>query len=123
MIDLFGEVLFWHMDPVGRGIQHLVYACPNTLETLQLDAVDICGENPPPKDTQTLIKGFTGTPALDLDLCRNKSLRTVEITAKSLIGELRDRPLATITSYFKAMVATINSLTHTPRYRRRLPKG
>ena len=109
MIDLFGEVQFRHTNLVGHGIQHLVYACPSTLETLTLDAVDICGENPPPKDTRALVNAFTGTYAPDLDLSRNKSLRTLEITAESLIGELRDRSPATTPSCFKAMVSTISS--------------
>jgi len=84
IIDLFGEIRFRHMDLVGCGIQQLVYACPNTLETLKLDAIDICGETLPPKDTRALVDGFTGTPALDLDLSRNKSLRKLEITAKTI---------------------------------------
>ena len=46
MIDLFGGVRFRYMKlSSSDGTQQLLYACANTLETLKLDAADLCGEN------------------------------------------------------------------------------
>jgi len=110
MLDLFGEVRFHHMDLRENGIQSLLYACPNTLETLKLDVSDICGENPSSKVMQTLANDSTGGDShRDLDLSRNRSLRELEITARSLISELRSRTPATPPSSFKAMLSTIRS--------------
>ena len=108
MLDLFGEVRFHHMDLRGNGIQHLLYACPNTLQTLKLAVSDICGENFSSKDVQTIANDSTGGDShRDLDLSRNRSLRELEITAQSLISQLRSRTPATPPSSFKAMLSTI----------------
>lgn len=45
MIDSFGGVRFRHMNLRRMdGTQYLLYGCGNTLETLKLDAIDLCGE-------------------------------------------------------------------------------
>lgn len=58
MLDLLGEARFHYMDLCGDGIQHLLYACPNALETLKLSAYDICGEKYSLEDIQTLVNDF-----------------------------------------------------------------
>ena len=50
MLDMFGEIRFRHMDLHDHQAQHLLYACPNTLETLKIDSYNICGEKPSLKD-------------------------------------------------------------------------
>ena len=47
VIDMFGEIGCHHMNLREGGAQYLLSACPNTLETLKLDATDICGEKFP----------------------------------------------------------------------------
>jgi hypothetical protein len=45
MVDLFGGVQFWYLDlPDMDGAQLLLYACADTLETLDLYAHDLHGE-------------------------------------------------------------------------------
>jgi len=46
MVDLFGRVRFRRVDLlcVNSGMQHLAYACADTLKTLKLDAANLCGE-------------------------------------------------------------------------------
>ena len=109
MVDLFGELRFRHMDLRWGGVQHLLYACPNTLETLKLDAIDICGEDHPFKGLRTPANDFIGGSHRDLDLSRNKSLRKLQITAESLISCFRKCTSATIRATFKAMLSTIKS--------------
>jgi len=110
ILDIFGEVRFHSAELGGTEVQHLLYACSNTLVTLKLQANDICGENPSSKVMQTLADNSTGGDShRDLDLSRNRSLRELEITARSLISELRSRTPATPPSSFRAMLSTIRS--------------
>ena len=109
MLRLFGEIRFRRMDLRRGGIQHLLYACPNTMETLKLDATDICGEKYLPKGIQALIGDFKGKSCRDLDLRRKKSLRKLEITASSLIWVLKNRAPATVPSSFRALLSTVES--------------
>jgi hypothetical protein len=111
MIDLFGGVRFRHMN-LSRmgGTQLLLYACADTLETLHLDATEICGEKHSPNDVQVLANDFTGSNShLDLDLSRNKFLRELKIEASSFISVLRGRAPAATPSSFRALLSTINS--------------
>ena len=107
MTDMFGELQFRHMDLDGCGVEHLLFACPNTLETLDLNAMGICGENRPSKDMQAPTDEFTGL--WDIDLSRNKSLRELRITANDLISCLRRSRPATTPNAFKTMLSTIKS--------------
>jgi hypothetical protein len=111
MINLFGGVRFRHMGLFGmHGIQRLLYACANTLETLQLNADDICGEKCSSKGMRVPANDFTGGYShRDLNLSRNKSLWKIEITAQSLIRSLRNRPPAATPSSFRAMLSTVKS--------------
>ena len=109
MIDLFGEVQFRRMDLWGGGMQRLLYACPNTLEMLGFDVTSICGEDPPSEDMQAPANDFTGGSHQGLDLARNKSLRELEITAKSLISALRIRASGATSRVLKAVFSTIKS--------------
>ena len=111
MIDLFGGVRFRHVTLFSSGgTQRLLYACANTLETLKLDAVDLCGEKNLLRKTRVPVNDFTGSYShRDLDLSRNMSLRKLEITAKSLIRVLSERAPATIPSSFRAMFSTVKS--------------
>ena len=111
MIDLFGGLRFHHMNLFNvDGTQLLLYGCGNALETLKLQASDLCGEELYPGDVPALANDFTGTHShRDLDLSRNKSLRELKITAQSLIRVLRDRAPATIPSSFRAVLSTITS--------------
>jgi len=109
MTDLFGELRFRHMNLRGGEIQHLLHACPNTLETLELDADCICGKKPSSEEMPALINDLAGGPHRDLDLSRNKSLRELEFPAKALIRVLEVRPPVTISSSFKAVLSTVKS--------------
>ena len=111
MFDMFGELRFHHMDFQGGRIQHLLYACPNALETLKLDVADICGEWPPPRDIQPRADYFADKSYRGLDLSRNKSLRKLEFTAESLFWALRYRVLVTIASSLEALLSTVKSPT------------
>jgi len=111
MTDLFGELRFRHMSLRGDRIQHLLHACPNTLETLELDADYLCGKKPSSEDMEALGNDFTGGSHRDLDLSRNRSLRELEIPAKTLIQVLRFGPPVTISSSFKAVLSAVRSST------------
>ena len=109
VLDMFGEILCRHMDLREGGIQYLLYACPNTLETLRLDATNICGEKFSLKGTKALADNFTGRFCRDLDLSRNRSLRKLEITASSIMGVMGVRAPTAIPSSFKTMISSIKS--------------
>ena len=96
MVGLFRGVRFRHMN-LSRvaGAHHLLYSCGNVLETLNLDASDVCSKKISWGDVQVPTKGFTDTYSRDLDLSRNKSLWGLGITAQSLIDVLRTHAPAT----------------------------
>ena len=109
MVNLFGGVRFRRMDllGMGSGTQLLVYACADSLETLKLNATDICGEKTCSEDMRIPYNDFTGSYR-DLDLSQNKYLRKLEITAKSLISELEDCAPGTVPSIFRAIISTVD---------------
>ena len=111
MVHRFGGVRFRHMNLFHMGgTQLLLYGCANALESLSLDAADICGEKPSSKDMKSLTNDFTGKSSdRDLDLSRNGSLQELEITAQSLISVLKERAPGTVPGSFRAMISTINS--------------
>ena len=110
MIDLFGGVRFRHMDLVHMGgTQLLLGACADTLETLKLDATDICGEHLHSNKRRVPAHNFAGRTRRGFDLSQNGSLQTLEIAAKSLIGVLSRRTPATAPGSFKTMLSTVKS--------------
>jgi len=74
MFDLFREVRFHHMDLRGLGLQHLLYACPNTLETLKLDVTDICGENPLRKTRKPRLTILQVATLIEISICLETGL-------------------------------------------------
>ena len=111
-IDLFGGVRFRHMDLVHMGgTQSLLSASTDTLETLKLDATDICGEHLHSNDRRVPAHDFTDRSHLSLDLSRNGSLQTLEIAAESLIEVLNGTggTLATAPRSFRTMFSTVSS--------------
>ena len=102
MIDLFGGIRFRHVDLYKvNGIQLLLDACAETLETLRLYPIDSSGKQLPPRGAQVPTNGFTGNSSLcDFDLSRHKSLRTLEILAQFITStsNLLKHVLSTIAS-------------------------
>ena len=88
MIDLFGGIRFRYMDiRYANGMQLLLNACAETLETLHFDPTDLHGEQLSPKRMQFLGNNFmVGSSFRDFGFSRNNSLRTLEIPAQSIIG-------------------------------------
>lgn len=84
MIDLFGGIRFRYMDLFCvKGMRLILGACAETLETVRLYPDDPRSEQPSPKCVRTLANDFVVTSSFqDFDLSRNKSLRTVEVTAR-----------------------------------------
>ena len=74
MVDIFGEFRFHHMDLRGVGVQDLLYACPNTLETLKLDAADICGESPPQKTCKLWPTFLQVATLIEISICPETGL-------------------------------------------------
>jgi len=85
MIDLFGGLRFRRMELCNvDGMRLLLDACAKTLETLQLYPLDPRGEGFSLEYVSVPANAFTATTSLqDFDLSQNKSLRTLEITARS----------------------------------------
>ena len=110
MIDLFGGIRFRHMDLFCVcGMRLLLGACTETLETLRLYPNDPCGEEVPLKGVETLTNDFAAISSLqDFDLSRNKSLRTLEVTAQCIDVMLCTGSLDTASS-LKYALSTITS--------------
>jgi hypothetical protein len=111
MINLFGGLRFRHMDLIDiGGAQLLLYACADTLETLQLDATALRGEKFPSEGIRFSTYGITDRHSLrDYDLSRNTSLWKLQITALSLINALRSHRSTTTPSSLRAVISTIKS--------------
>jgi hypothetical protein len=70
MIDLFGGLQFRHMDLIDiGGAQLLLYACADTLETLQLDATALRGEKFPSEGIRFSTYGITDRHSLRVTTC------------------------------------------------------
>ena len=87
MIDLFGGVRFRHMDLCNvDGMRLLLDSCATTLETLRLYPTDPRGEGVSLEGVEGLVNDFTARSSLrDFDLSRNRSLRTLRMTASSIV--------------------------------------
>ena len=106
MIALFGGIRFRHMKLLHvDGMQLLLGACTETLETLKLYPTDPCGEQLDLKGMQCLANNFTARSSLlDFDLSRNKSLRTLEVDARSVVCGQRS-----FASELRTILSTITS--------------
>ena len=83
MIVLFRGIRFRHMDLYDvHGVGILLDACAETLETLRLYPVDLGGKEHFLNSIQVPAHNFAAIHSVgDFDLSRNKSLRTLEVTA------------------------------------------
>ena len=89
MIALFGGIRFRHMDLFDvDGAWLLLGACAQTLETLRLYPSDPCKE-PSLNGVRVLADNFIARVFIrDFDLSRIKSLRTLQVAARSIDGAL-----------------------------------
>jgi len=108
MINLFGGIRFRYMHVrFAKGIQLLLNACAESLETLCFDPTDLRGEQLSPKGIPFLGNNFTaGSSFRDFGFSRNNSLRTLEIPAPSIIGPKH--------GFFAPNPDTLGSLRTTP---------
>ena len=92
-----------------EGMQLLLAACAQTLETLHLNPNDPRGKGLSRNEAQAVGDTFTGGFSLqDFDLSRNKSLRTLQVWAGT-IGTLSDDSQGTALSRLKYALSTITS--------------
>ena len=103
MITVFRGVRFRYVDLFDAdGARLLLDACAKTLETLRLHPYDPHREQVPLKVTQTLTNELSvGEFPEDIDLSRNETLRTLEVTAGSISFDkafILANALSTITS-------------------------
>ena len=108
MIHLFGGIRFRCMDLFNVSeTQLLVDACAGTLESLRLYPT---GNQHSSKDTEVLANRFADRWTLwGFDLSRNKSLRTLEVSASSIHGVLRGTSPDAPSSLLKHAFSTITS--------------
>ena len=111
MVVLFGGIRFRHMDLSNvRGTRFLLCACAKTLETLRLYPTDPRGEEPSPNRVQALADNrIAGSSIWDFDLSRNKSLRTLQVTARSIDGALEAGSPDSAASLLTYALSTIKS--------------
>ena len=113
MITLFGGIRFRYMhlfDVVG--MQLLLGACAETLETLRLYPTDPRGKEHSLNGFQMLTDGFTGASSIrDFDLSRNRILRTLEVASPGAVSSAlyRNGSLDTATGPFAYALSTITS--------------
>ena len=83
MIDLFEGIRFRRMDLYDvHGVGLLLDACAETLETLRLYPADLRGKEHSLNNTQVPADNLAAVHSIgDFNLSRNKSLRTLEVTA------------------------------------------
>ena len=94
MIDLFGGIRFRHVDICHvDGTRLLLDAFAKTLETLRLYPTDPHGKELSLSRVRMFADKFTAKYSLrDFDLSRNKSLRSLQVAARSIDGELMFGP-------------------------------
>jgi hypothetical protein len=111
MIDLFGGIRFRHADLyLVDGMSLLLDACSETLETLRFDLTDPYGKQLCPKCVGVLANGFTARSSLqNIGLSRNKSLRALEVMARSIDIALKGGSLDSASSLLKHPLSTITS--------------
>ena len=102
MIAVFGGLRFRSMDLWRvRCTQLLLRACAETLETLRLYPTDVAGKDSLKRKESVWFSAENGPVSRRFDLSRNRYLRTLETTARS-IGNARDAP-----GFFKTVLSTI----------------
>ena len=109
MIRLFGGIRSRYMDLINvEETPRLLGACAETLETLRLYMGDVHCEYLFPQGMRVPANDFTVTsrPA-NADLSRHKSLRTLELQARSIIPRYGN--CLPILSFLKATLSTITS--------------
>ena len=115
MIHMFGGIRFRYVNIGDVGEARLLLgACAETLETLQLNPAGPYGKQsnlkhtPPPANDHTARSSL-----LDFDLSRNKSLRTLEVRARSMVPEhacgSNLPPNPTISVFLRTILPTITS--------------
>ena len=114
MIHLFGGIRFRYVEIYDVGETRLLLdACAGTLETLHLYPADPCGEQLNLKRTniQPIICIAARPLPPDFDLSRNRSLRTLEVRADSIIPRYGFCTLdPAISSFLRTVLSTITSL-------------
>ena len=112
-IALFGGIRFHHMDLFNvYGTRLLLHACAKTLETFRLYPSDPRGEGVLSEAVRVLANKFTVKSSLgDFDLSRNKSLRTLETTARSVDGALGGDSPDTASTLLEHALSTITPPT------------
>jgi len=111
MIDLFGGIRFRRMDLFNvDGMPLLLSACAKTLQTLQLCPDDLRGGVVSPKRVQSSADNFTARSFLQsFDLSRNKSLRVLRVSARSVDRASRGDSPVTASNFLKYVLSTIAS--------------
>ena len=111
MIYRFGGIRFRHMDLSNvDGTRLLLGACAETLETLRLYPSDPRGKELSPDRVGVLADNFTVKSSLrDFDLSRSKSLRTLQVAARSIDGRFMYGPSDAPAILLKFALSTIRS--------------
>ena len=113
MIELFGGIRFRHMDLYDvHGVGLLLDACAETLETLRLYPVDLGGKEHFLNSIQVPAHNFAAIHSIgDFDLSRNKSLRTLEVTAFHILDAMMGHSPDTAMEPLTYALSTITSPT------------
>ena len=108
MIKLFGGIRFHYMDLFDVcEMRLLLNACATTLEALRLYPSDPRGEQLLLKGTQALANDFAAISSpQDFDLSRDKSLRVLEVTVRSVDRALEIGSPDVASSFFKHILST-----------------
>ena len=111
MIDLLGGIRFRGMDFFDvDDMQLLLGGCAKTLETFQLHLTDPRGKGVSLKHLQYLADGFAAESSLwDFDLSHNKSLQTLEVSARSVEVTLSGGSLDAASMLLQYALSTIQS--------------
>jgi hypothetical protein len=111
MINLFRGIRFRSMDLFNVcEMQFLLGACAETLETLRVYPTDPRGERLSLKGVKALANDLAARSSFrDFDLSRNKSLRTLETTARSIKDAMCDGPPDIAPNFLKHVLLTVAS--------------
>ena len=106
MVGLLGGFRFRHVDLMGvDGMQLLLDACAETLETFLFNPYDLLSKGVSLKGVHVITKNPSDKP---FDLSQNRSLRALEVAMGSMRLVVKTSPLA-ITSTLKHAFSTITS--------------
>ena len=105
MIELFGGIRFRSMNLLDvDGMELLLDACAETLETVVLHPTDPRGKQPFLEVVEAIANSFAARHTLqDYDLSRNRSLRTLEVPVSSFGHTTQDD------TFLKHVLSTITS--------------